>query len=109
MRITTAERIDTASTLGRKPKTATWLVHIQLENDPVERDVELHLKHAGQDVEKVLLNGAAIGFVHHVEPVYVALTGPDLARAVEVSQKLTLDGSLRSLLDVVLPEKLGAH
>ena len=109
MRITAAERIDTPTPFGRKRKSATWHVHIQLESDKVEREVELHLDHVGQDVEKVLLNGSAIGFVHHVEPVYVALTGPDLARAVEISQKLTLDGSIRSLLDTVAPEKLNAH
>lgn len=97
-----AERVDSATGSGTQPKPeATWHVHIQLESDKVEREVELHLDHVGQDVEQVVLNGTAIGFVHHVEPVYVALTGPDLARAVEISQKLTLDGSIRALLDTV--------
>ena len=106
MRIT-ADRIDTAHGFTRKRKpSATWQVHIRLENDKVERDVEVHLDHVTKDVEKVVLNGSPIGFVHHVEPVYVALTGPDLARAVEVSQKLTLDGSIKALLDTVPIDKL---
>jgi hypothetical protein len=106
MRIT-AERVDsTLSSLKKKKSPPTWQVHISLENDKVERDVEIHLDHVGKDVEKVVLNGTPIGFVHHVEPVYVALTGPDYARAVEVSQKLTLDGSIKSLLDTVPIETL---
>lgn len=106
MRITT-ERIDSAQGSLKKGKpAATWHVHISLENDKVERDVEVHLDHVGKDVEKVVLNGTPIGFVHHVKPVYVALTGPDLSRAVEVSQKLTLDGSIKALLDRVPLEKL---
>ena len=106
MRIT-ADRIDTAhgSMKKRKP-SATWQVHIRLENDKVERDVEVHLDHVTKDVEKILLNGSPIGFVHHVDPIYVALTGPDLDRAVEVSQKLTLDGSIKALLDTVPIDKL---
>ncbi|MFU8946538.1 hypothetical protein ACLRGF_07360 [Mycetocola zhadangensis] len=106
MRIT-AERIDSTHRSLRKSKQApTWQVHISLENDKVERDVEIHLDHVQKDVEKVLLNGSPIGFVHHVDPVYVALSGPDYARAVEISQKLTLDGSIKSLLDTVPIEKL---
>ena len=101
MRIT-AERVDaTHGSLRRKKSSPTWQVHISLENDKVERDVEVYLDHVATDVEKVVLNGSPIGFVHHVDPVYVALTGPDLDRAVEVSQKLTLDGSIKSLLDTV--------
>ncbi|GGE94233.1 hypothetical protein [Mycetocola zhadangensis] len=106
MRIT-AERVDATHGSLRKRKSApTWQVHISLENDKVERDVEVHLDRVGRDVEKVVLNGRPIGFVHHVEPVYVALTGPDLDRAVEVSQKLTLDGSIKALLDTVPIEVL---
>lgn len=109
MRIT-ADRTDTAHGLLRKrTPSATWQLHIKLENDTEERDVEVHLDHVTKDVEKVVLNGSPIGFVHHVEPVYVALTGPDLDRAVEVSQKLTLNGSIKALLDTVPIEKLTAN
>lgn len=109
MRIT-AERVETATGSGTKAKPdATWHVHIQLESDKVERDVELHLDRIAVDVEQVVLNGTAIGFVHHVEPVYVALTGPDYSRAVEISQKLTLDGSIRALLDTVPIETLTSN
>ncbi len=106
MRIS-AERVQpTTGSRHRGKSDATWHVHIRLESDKVEREVELHLDHIAKDVEKVLLNGRHIGFVHHVKPVYVALTGPDLARAVEISQKLTLDGSIRALLDTVPIETL---
>ncbi|MCP2031251.1 hypothetical protein L1277_001342 [Okibacterium sp. HSC-33S16] len=104
----TAERVDSTLSSPKKKTHPTWQVHISLENDKVERDVEIRLDHVGKDVEMVVLNGTPIGFVHHVEPVYVALTGPDLARAVEISQKLTLDGSIKALLDTVPMETLTA-
>jgi hypothetical protein len=109
MRIT-AERIDaTHGSLRKKKGVPAWQVHISLENDKVERDVEVHLDHVAKDIEKVVVNGTPIGYVHHVRPVYVALTGPDLHRAVEVSQKLTMDGSIKSLLDTVPIETLTSN
>ena len=82
-----------------KQNNATWNVHF--ESGKVDTDVQVSLDHLNDDVERVVLNGRQIGYVHHVAPVWVALTGPDLARAVEVSQKLTLDQSIRDLLSTV--------
>ncbi|MET0716572.1 MAG: hypothetical protein ABWY57_16845 [Mycetocola sp.] len=90
-------------TSGRRTdkNNATWNVHVHFETGKVDTDVLVSLDHLPDDVERVVLNGRQIGYVHHVEPVYVALTGPDLARAVEVSQKLTLDQCIRDLLNTV--------
>ena len=82
-----------------KKTNDTWNVHI--ESGKVDTDVQVSLDHLKDDVERVVLNGRQIGYLHHVAPVWVALSGPDLARAVEVSQKLTLDQSLRDLLNTV--------
>jgi hypothetical protein len=82
-----------------KKSSATWNVHF--ESGKVDTDVQVSLDHLKDDVERVVINGRPIGYVHHVAPVWVALTGPDLARAVEVSQKLTLDQSIRDLLNTV--------
>ena len=84
-----------------KPFDATWNVHVHFESGKVDTDVEVSLDHLKNDVERVVVNGRQIGYVHHVNPVWVALSGPDLARAVEVSQKLTLDQSIRDLLNTV--------
>ncbi|MET1051088.1 MAG: hypothetical protein ABWX65_00475 [Mycetocola sp.] len=80
---------------------ATWNLHVHIESGKVDADVEVSLDHLKNDVDRVVVNGHKIGYVHHVAPVWVALSGPDLARAVEVSQKLTLDQSIRDLLDTV--------
>jgi hypothetical protein len=85
---------------------ATWNLHVHFEAGKVDTDVEVSLDHLQKDVERVVVNGRQIGYVHHVEPVFVALSGPDLARAVEVSQKLTLDQSIRDLLNTVPIEVL---
>jgi hypothetical protein len=82
-------------------KDATWNLHVHFEAGKGDTDVEVSLDHLQNDVERVVVNGRQIGYVHHVEPVYVALSGPDLARAVEVSQKMTLDQSIRDLLNTV--------
>ncbi|MBG6238579.1 hypothetical protein IWX78_001551 [Mycetocola sp. CAN_C7] len=89
-----------------KKTTATWNVHVHVESGKVDTDVEVSLDHLKNDVDRVVVNGRKIGYVHHVAPVWVALTGPDLARAVEVSQKLTLDQSIRDLLNTVPLEVL---
>lgn len=80
---------------------ATWNLHVHFEAGKVDTDVEVALDHLQNDVERVVVNGRQIGYVHHVKPVYVALCGPDLDRAGEVSQKLTLDQSIRDLLNTV--------
>jgi hypothetical protein len=91
----------TTSGRSAEKNNATWHLHVHFEAGKVDTDVEVSLDHLQAHVERVVVNGRQIGYVHHVEPVYVALSGPDLARAVEVSQKLTLDQSIRDLLNTV--------
>jgi len=76
-------------------------LHLVSPEDHLEVDVEVRLEPVAKDVERVLVNDRPVGWIHYVEPVYVALVGGHLAHAVEVSQKLTLDSCIRALVDTV--------
>lgn len=45
----------------------------------------------GDDLYSVLTETETLGFVHKVGPVYVSLSGGDVAHAVEIGQSLSWD------------------
>jgi len=60
--------------------------------------VEAVLVAVASDVDRVLVEGRLVGFVHRAGPVHVALRGPDLARAVEVAQSRDVAVAIAALL-----------
>jgi hypothetical protein len=51
-----------------------------------------------EDLYVVLSAKTTLGFVERVGNVFVSLVGPDLARAVEVSQTLSWDAAVNAVL-----------
>ncbi len=49
----------------------------------------------GENIYVVLAADETMGFVEQVGPVYVALSGRDLGRAVEVGQSLSWDSAVQ--------------
>jgi hypothetical protein len=50
------------------------------------------------DVFAVLSNTDTLGFVHRIDHIYVALSGRDLAHAVEVGQTMSWERALELIL-----------
>lgn len=61
----------------------------------VKRTAEPSIALLGDDIYVVLAASDTMGFVEQVGKVYVALSGPDLARAVEVGQSLSWDAAVQ--------------
>jgi len=78
--VTISDLLDTGQlNLGKRPRRST------------EPSIAL----LGDDIYVVLADSDTKGFVEQVGPVYVALSGPDLARAVEVGQSLSWDTAVQ--------------
>lgn len=90
---TTIKTIDQSETTRRPAERSTrdWMVELANDLDQATR-VALRLRPDG--LVEVTVSGGVIGFIDHVAPVFVALSGPQTAAAVEVAQRRTLAAAL---------------
>ena len=78
--MTISDLLDTGQhNLGKRPR----------------RKTEPSIALLGDDIYVVLADNDTLGFVERVGTVYVALSGPDLSRAVEVGQTLLWDTAVQ--------------